>query len=86
MAKDKLTSDMGTRKSADIINKELEENDIIYTKGNIIWIEKTAVNRYLKNSLGRPKKVRRVFYLKDKQKKEWLKFYEIILNKRIKGE
>ena len=36
MAKDKLTSDMGTRKSADIINKELEENDIIYTKGNII--------------------------------------------------
>ena len=86
LAKDKLTSDMGARKIADIINKELEENNVRDTKGNILSIEKTAVNRYLQNALGRPRKVRRVFYLNDKQKKERVKFCESILNKRIKGE
>ena len=86
MAKDKFTSDMGERKIADIINKELEENDVRDNKGKILSIEKTAVNRYLKNALGRPRKVRRVFYLNDKQKKERVKFCENILNKRIKGE
>ena len=83
LAKDKLTSDMGARKIADIINKELEENNVRDTKGNILSIEKTAVNRYLKNALGRPRKVRRVFYLNGKQKKEREKFCESILNKRI---
>ena len=86
MAKDKLTSDMGARKIADIINKELKENNVRDTKGNILSIEKTAVNRYLQNALGRPRKVRRVFYLNDKQKKERVKFCESVLNKRIKGE
>lgn len=86
LAKDKLTSDMGARKIADIINKDLKENNVRDTKGNILSIEKTAVNRYLKNALGRPRKVRRVFYLNDKQKKERVKFCESILNKRIKGE
>ena len=58
MAKDKLISDMGARKIADIINKELKENDVRDNKRKILSIEKTAVNRNLKNSLGRPRKVR----------------------------
>ena len=62
MAQDKLTSDMGSRKIADIINKELKENDVRDKKGRLLSIEKTTINRYLKKALGKPRKVRRVFF------------------------
>ena len=83
LAEDKLTSDMGSRKIAEIINKELKDNNVRDSKGRILTIEKTAVNRYLKNALGRPRKVRRVFFLNDDQKKERVKFCENILKKRL---
>ena len=69
LAEDKLTSDMGSRKIAEIINRELKNNNIRDSKGRTLTIEKTAVNRYLKNALGKPRKVRPVFYLSDDQKK-----------------
>ena len=86
LAEDKLTSDMGSRKIAAIINKELKENNVRDSRGNILTIEKTAVNKYLKKALGKPRKVRRVFYLNDVQKKERVKFCENILNRRIRGD
>ena len=46
LAEDKLTSDMGSRKIAEIINKELKENNVRDSRGNIITIEKTAFNKY----------------------------------------
>ena len=86
MAQDKLTSDMGSRKIADIINKELKENDVRDNKGKLLSIEKTTINRYLKNALGKPRKVRRVFYLNEIQKKKRIEFCESILKRKIKGE
>ena len=86
MAQDKLTSDMGSRKIADIINKELKENDVRDKKGRLLSIEKTTINRYLKKALGKPRKVRRVFFLSEDQKKERIKFCESILKRKIKGE
>ena len=77
---------MGSRKIAEIINRELKNNNIRDSKERTLTIEKTAVNRYLKNALGKPRKVRPVFYLSDDQKKERVKFCENILNKKIKGE
>ena len=86
LAEDKLTSDMGSRKIAEIINRERKEDNGRDSKGKIMTIEKTAVNKYLKSVLGKPRKVRRVFYLNDMQKKERVKFCENILEKRIRGE
>ena len=86
LAEDKLTSDMGSRKIAEIINKELKENNVRDSRGNIITIEKTAVNKYLKKALGKPRKVRRVFFLNEVQKKERIKFCENILNRKIRGD
>ena len=86
MAQDKLTSDMSSRKIADKINRELKENDVRDYKGRLLSIEKTTINRYLKKALGKPRKVRRVFYLNEKQKKDIVKFCESILNRKIKGE
>ena len=74
---------MGSRKIAEIINKELKDNNVRDSKGRILTIEKTAINRYLKNALGRPRKVRQVFFLNDVQKKERVKFCENILKKRL---
>ena len=86
LAEDKLTRDMGSRKIAEIINKELKENNVRDSRGNIITIEKTAVNKYLKKALGKPRKVRRVFFLNEVQKKERIKFCENILNRKIRGD
>jgi len=86
MAPDKLTSDMSSRKIADKINRDLKENDVRDYKGRLLSIKKTTINRYLKKALGKPRKVRRVFYLNEKQKKERVKFCESILNRKIKGE
>ena len=86
LAQNKLTSDMGSRKIAEIINRELKDNNVCDSQGKILSIEKTAINRYLKSALGKPRKVRRVFYLNEKQKKERLKFCEDILDKKIKGD
>ena len=58
LAEDKLTSDMGSRKIAEIINKELKDNNIRDSKVRTLNIEKTAVNRYFKNALGKQRKVR----------------------------
>ena len=58
LAEDKLTSDMGSRKIAEIINRELKNNNIRDSKGRALTMEKTTVNRYLKNALGKPRKVR----------------------------
>ena len=84
LAEDKLTSDICSRKIAEIINRELKENNIRDSKGKIMTIEKTAVNKYLKSVLTKPRKVRRVFYLNDMQKKERVKFCENILEKKIR--
>ena len=61
---------MGSRKIAEIINKELKENNVRDSKENIIIIEKTAVNKYLKKALGKPRKVRRVFFSMKCRKKK----------------
>ena len=57
LAEDKLTSDMGSRKIACIINEDLKNNHIIDNKGKIVQIEKTTINRILKQALGKPRKI-----------------------------
>ena len=77
---------MGPRKITEIINRELKEDNVRDSKEKIMIIEKTEVNIYLKSVLGRPRKVRLVFYLNDMQRRERVKFCENILEKRIRGE
>lgn len=60
---------MDSWKIAEIINRGLKEDNIRDSKGKIMTIEKTAANKYLKNAFGKPRKVRRSFYLNDIQKK-----------------
>ena len=86
LAEDKLTSDMGSRKIACIINEDLKNNHIIDNKGKIVQIEKTTINRILKQALWKPRKIRKVFFLTNEQKKERVKFCKWILDKKIKHD
>ena len=81
---DKLTSDMSSRKIACIINEDLKNNHIIDKNGKIVQIEKTTVNRILKKALGKPRKIRKFFFLTNEQKKKRIKFCKWILDKNIK--
>ena len=86
LAEDKLTWDMGSRKIACIINEELKNNHVVDKKGKIVQIEKTTVNRILKKALGKPRKIWKVFFLTNKQKKKRIKFCKLILDKKVKPE
>lgn len=48
IAEVKLTSDMGFRKMACIIEEDLKNNHIVDKKGKIVQIEKTTINLILK--------------------------------------
>ena len=71
---------MSSRKIASLINEELKINNIGIT------ISKDTVNRYLKSAFGRPRKIRKVFHLTDKQKKERIRFCEKMLELDVSGK
>ena len=70
---------MSSSKIAFIINKMLKIN-----KENMT-IHKSTVCRILNKELGRPRKVKRVFFLTDDQKRQRIEFCEKMLKKGIKG-
>ena len=55
-------------------------------RGNQITIHYTTVNNYLKEYFRRPRKIRKIFYLSEKQKKKIFDFCESILKKKLKPE
>ena len=79
LASNKTTSSMSSAKITFIINKMLKMN-----KENMT-IHKSTVCRILNKELGRPRKVKRVFYLTEDQKKQRIEFCEKMLDKGIKG-
>ena len=61
--------------------------NLVLKRDNLnINVSKAIVCRILKNEFGKPRKIRRVFYLNSKQKEQRLKFCEEILNRGITGE
>ena len=66
-AKNKPTSSMSCRKIAQMINSVLEKKNERDAKGKIISITYKTVNNILKKHYGKPKKVRKVFFLSKKR-------------------
>ena len=62
MARDKTTSDMGSKKIANLINETLKKNNIIDSKGKIISVSLKTICRYLNEQLGTPRKIRKCFF------------------------
>ena len=63
LAKNKTTSAMGTRKIAAIINAELEKEGVVDKNNKPIYIHHVTVSRYLRQYFGKPRKIRKTFFL-----------------------
>ena len=64
LARNQTTSSMSSRKIASLMNEEFKRDNINIT------ISKDSVKRYLKSEFGKPMKIRKIFLLTNKQKKE----------------
>ena len=80
LAENKTTSSMSCRKIALMMNEDFKKENLN------LKISKDSVNRYLKAALGRPRRIRKVFHLNKKQKKQRVQFCEDILKKEIDGK
>ena len=80
LAKDKTTSTMSSARITKYINLMLQRDKMNMT------ISKATVCRILKKEYGKPRKIKKVFYLNQKQKEQRLKFCQMILEKGIKDD
>ena len=86
MATNKPTSVMGSRKIANLINAELKEKNVLGANGKILSVTKSTINTYLKKKGLKARKIKKIFSLTKRQKKQRVEFCENILKSNIKGE
>ena len=80
LADNKTTSSMISNKISNIINKKLKED------GTNLSITKMTVCRILNKELGKPMKIKRVFYLSKKNKIKRVEFCKKMIEKNISGK
>ena len=80
LAKDKTTSSMSSYRIMKYINLKLAKD-----KMNM-KISKATICRILNKEYGKPRKIKKVFFLNKKQKDDRVKFCKMILEKGIKGD
>ena len=78
LARNKTTSAMSCRKIASIINTSFIKRNI-KKNGKQLKISFKTVSNYLKEEFGKPKKIKKVFYLSETQKKARVDFCHNIL-------
>ena len=81
LAENKTTSEKSSRKIASIINEDLKANNIFDKNKKPIKISQVTACSYLNQLLGRPRRIRKVFYLTKEQMKKRVKFCNSILEK-----
>jgi len=71
LAENKTTSEMRSRKMISKINEELKTNNILDINKKPIKISNVTAYSYMNQLSGRPRRIRRVFYLtKEKNEKK----------------
>jgi hypothetical protein len=69
MAKNKPTSEMGSRKLANIINDELKEKKVTDNKDKILLVTKSTINNYLKKRHLKVRKIKKNIFIDKKTEK-----------------
>ena len=82
-AKNKPTSLMSCRKIAAKINRVLKLKKELDNKGKILSVSYKTVNNILKEFYGRPKKIRKVFFLSEENINQRFEFCKMILERKI---
>ena len=80
LAENKTTSSMSSNRITNIINKKLKED------GLNLSITKMTVCRILKQEYGKPRKIKKVFYLSKKNKVKRVEFCKKMIEKNISGK
>ena len=83
LARNKTTSSMGSRKISAIINAELEEKNVMGPNNKPLSVHRASVCRYLNTFYGKPKKIRKVFYLSHEQMQKREDFCKMIIERKI---
>ena len=79
IAQDKPLGRYSSRFLAGTINRILWRRKVRDSKRRIMTVTHSTINSYLNKLLGKPKKIIKVFYLSETQKKERVKFCKMIL-------
>ena len=75
---------MSSRKIASIINEKLKAKGIIDKNRKPVKISHVTACSYLNQMFGRPRKIRKVFYLTKEQMKKRVNFCKSILAKKLR--
>ena len=86
MAENKTTTEMSSRKIADKMNKLFESKGRMNAKGKKFKIGKSTICKYLNNDYGRPRRIRKVFALSEKNKKKRVNYCENLIKNKIIGK
>ena len=82
-AKNKTTSTMSCRKISTMINSVLQKRNEVDKKNRTISISYRTISNYLKEYYGKPRKIRKAFYLSEEQMKKRVKFCEDMISQNI---
>ena len=74
---------MSSRRIASIINTELENENIVDSNNKPLSINHSTICNYLKEFYGKPKKIRKAFFLNAEQMKKRVEYCNKILNRGI---
>ena len=85
-ATNKTTSSMSSRKIASKINSILRKRNEVDKRGKPITVHYTTVNNYLKKYFGKPRRIRKVFFMSNENRKKRVEFCRRILGMNIKPE
>ena len=83
LAQNQTTSAMSSRKICSIINAELEQKNILDCHSKPLEIHRSTVCAYLKEFYGKPKKIRKAFFLNQEQMKKREEYCQMILDRKI---
>ena len=83
LAQNQATGGMSSRKICAIINAELEAKNILDCHNKPLEIHRSTVCAYLHDYYGKPKKIRKAFFLNQEQMKKREEFCKMILERNI---
>ena len=71
---------------AKVLNYKLKKDRVKNTKGKQLKIGYRTVNKILNKFVGKPRKIRKVFFLSNEQKKKRVEFCKMVLKKNWTGK
>ena len=86
IASNRPVSECSSRNMARVLNKKLKKEKITDSKKRQLTIGYRTINKILNKFIGEPRKIRKVFFLSEDQKRKRIDFCKKILEKGLTGK